>query len=130
MIYKKNEEQSKNQLLEVIINKYDWKKILLFYVSFIFIGIFLDQKIYEKNKLLAYFLFGVSFFTLVLGIYPFLKSSLLKIKHISWPSIQDIFFNIFCVILFTLILISMVYLFDKFIHKYLFKYLSVLINSK
>ncbi|MFP7699642.1 MAG: preprotein translocase subunit SecE [Candidatus Phytoplasma pyri] len=122
MIYKKNEEQQKNQLLEVIANKYDWKNILLFYVSFIFIGVLLDQKIYEKNKLLAYFLFGFSFFNFLLGIYPFFKSSLLKIKYISWPSLKDIFFNIFCVILFTLILISTVYLFDQFIH-YILKYL-------
>ncbi|WP_334331060.1 preprotein translocase subunit SecE [Candidatus Phytoplasma prunorum] len=123
MIYKKNEETQKNQLLQVIANKYDWKNILLFYFSFIFIGVLLDQQIYEKNKLLAYFLFGFSFFIFLLGVYPFLKSSLLKIKYISWPSLKDIFFNVVYVILFTLILISMVYLFDKLIQCILSKYL-------
>lgn len=130
MAIKKRDDKQKSKLGEVM-KDYRWENLLLGPISLIsaaLAGLIISGtlKVSEsfpvlgtaKNGIIfAWFLLVISIFGIFLVLYPFFVPAWPEMKKINWPTRKKYFLNLTRVVLFTLILTTLLYLFDFLILK-------------
>jgi preprotein translocase subunit SecE len=126
MAEKKKNEIKKSKLVEILTTEYKWENYFLAFFSLIATGLslllitktltidpgfpVLGEEIY--GNIFSWTLLVLSILGIIIIVYPFVKNSLIEVKKIEWPKWLLFLENLIRVVIFTVIITVVLFLFD------------------